>query len=260
MSAYRTCPICGANLDCGEVCDCQRQNDGGENEDTTSVDPETRRRAVYERYEAYKKRFQKGENRNGFKKGDAFVLGGVYWQAFETGADWLKCISVEPLVFRPFDEKNNNDFASSDIRNYINEDFLNTLLKRGVDRGIFLKFPVDLTTRDGRDYYGWDLTTVGLITYEEYMEAKQYIRPSESAAWWTATPGNAQYSNCVCAIKKDGDVVWRIANAKRCGVRPVCLLDTERLVIQKEKDRRRNAISMMRFIKDRWKINKNEVY
>ena len=26
MKAYKTCPLCGAHLDCGEICDCEKIN------------------------------------------------------------------------------------------------------------------------------------------------------------------------------------------------------------------------------------------
>ena len=30
MSYYRTCPICGANLDPGEICDCQDKKEAAQ--------------------------------------------------------------------------------------------------------------------------------------------------------------------------------------------------------------------------------------
>lgn len=263
MSRYRTCPLCGAHLDSGELCDCIRQQDTDADaqlhSQKTDAPDATAKSAAYEMYETYKNALKKGENVHGFQKGDAFNLGGVFWNVIETGADWLKCISVETVAFRPFDQKNSNDFASSDLRAYLNEDFLNRIFARGVDRAIFKKFPIDLTACDGLDYYGWDLTTVGLITCDEYREARKYIRPAENCWWWMATPDSTK-NNYVRGVAADGSVGYSAANTKTCGVRPVCLLDTERLAAQKEKDKRNNAVSMMRFIQKRWKINENEVY
>lgn len=33
---YYTCPDCGANLDCNEVCDCKKEKQSPENEDCSS--------------------------------------------------------------------------------------------------------------------------------------------------------------------------------------------------------------------------------
>lgn len=36
---YHTCPLCGANLDPGESCDCQNGNDHAESNVTEKSDP-----------------------------------------------------------------------------------------------------------------------------------------------------------------------------------------------------------------------------
>ena len=71
------------------------------------------------------------KNKHGFEPKQEFTMGGIAWTVIQTGADLVKCIASECVEERAFDAKNRNDFAASDIRAYLNGEFLRRLIAAG---------------------------------------------------------------------------------------------------------------------------------
>lgn len=213
---------------------------------------------------AEKELFNMEENKHGFKPKQEFTMGGIAWTVIQTGADWVKCIASDCVEKRAFDEEDNNDFATSSLRTYLDVEFLRRLIKAGAPEEMFEYFNIDLTADDGlKNYYG-AYVRIGLITCEEYRILRGNI-PALPGQWWTATP-NSPINSFVRIVLSNGSL--RSISAYRCdyGVRPLCNLKSEILVSYlngetTEKQKKRiEAIDMMKHIAAEWDIDAKEVF
>jgi hypothetical protein len=125
-------------------------------------------------------------NKHGFEVKREFTIGGIAFTVIQTTEGWVKCIASEIVEERAFDAKNRNDFAISDIREYLNGEFLKRLIGAGAPEEMFEYFNIDLTADDGLKKYGGDRVRIGLITCEEYRLFRDHIPPVDGW-WWTAT-------------------------------------------------------------------------
>ena len=169
------------------------------------------------------------ENKHGFEPKQEFTMGGIAWTVIQTGADWVKCIASECVEEGAFDAKNRNDFAASDIRAYLNGDFLRRLIAAGAPEEMFEYFNIDLTAEDGLKNYGGDRVRIGLITCEEYRLLRGNIPALSDRWWWTATP-NSPINSFVRFVISNGSLGNCDAYYGDIGVRPLCVLKSEILV------------------------------
>lgn len=168
-------------------------------------------------------------NKHGFEPKQEFIMGGIAWTVIQTGADLVKCIASECVEERAFDAKNRNDFAASDIRAYLNGEFLRRLIKAGALEEMFEYFNVDLTADDGLKNYGGDRVRIGLITCGEYRFLRGNIPALLDRWWWTATP-NSPINSFVRFVISNGSLGNCDAYYGDIGVRPLCVLKSEILV------------------------------
>lgn len=166
------------------------------------------------------------ENKHGFEPKQEFTMGGIAWTVIQTGADWVKCIASECVEKRAFDEGNENDFAASDIRAYLNGDFLRRLIAAGAPEEMFEYFNIDLTADDGLKNYGGDRVRIGLITCEEYRLLRGNIPTLSNRWWWTAT-ADSPINPFVRSVYSDGVLRCYYAYNGSTGVRPLCVLKSE---------------------------------
>lgn len=164
-----------------------------------------------------------GENKHGFEPKQEFTMGGIAWTVIQTGKDWVKCITSDCVEKRAFDEGNKNNFAVSSLRDYLNGEFLRSLIQAGAPEEAFEYFNIDLTADDGLNDYGVDSFRVGLITCDEYRLLRGNIPKIPNSWWWTATP-DSPINPFVRSVYPDGslssDIAYHISN----GVRPICKL------------------------------------
>ena len=204
-------------------------------------------------------------NKHGFEPKTEFTIGGIAFTVIQTGEDWVKCIASECVEERAFDAKNRNDFAASDIRAYLNGEFLRRLIAAGAPEEMFEYFNIDLTADDGLKNYGGDRVRIGLITCEEYRLLRGNIPALPDRWWWTATPDSpinsyVRYVNTVGALSNDS------ACYGYYGVRPLCNLKSEILVSYlngenaEEQKKRAEAVDMMKHIAAAWDIDAEEVF
>ena len=204
------------------------------------------------------------ENKHGFEPKQEFTMGGIAWTVIQTGADWVKCIASECVEERAFDAKNRNDFAASDIRAYLNGEFLCRLITAGAPEEMFEYFNIDLTSEDGLKNYGGDRVRIGLITCEEYRILRGNIPALTDCWWWTATP-DSPINSFVRCVGSDGTLYRSSAYHGCIGVRPLCNLKSEILVSYlngenaEEQKKRTEAVDMMKHIAAAWDIDAEEV-
>lgn len=205
--------------------------------------------------------FNMTENKHGFMPKQEITIGGIAFTIIQTAESWVKCIASECIGNGVFDTKNRNDFAASDIREFLNGEFLQKLIGAGAPEAMFEYFNVDLTADDGLKDYGGDCVRVGLITCDEYRLLRGNIPELPDTWWWTATPDSPKNSYVRC-VYSDGSLGYNIAYIGSYGVRPLCVLKSEILKSYLDGDmkKRAEAVDMMKHIAAAWNIKPEEVF
>lgn len=199
-------------------------------------------------------------NKNGIEVKTEFTMGGIPWTVIQTTEGWVKCIASEIVENRAFDEDNNNDFASCDLRAYLNGEFLKKLIGAGAPEEMFEYFNIDLTADDGLKKYGGDRVRIGLITCDEYRLFRDHI-PHVDGWWWTAT-ADSPANPYVRFVYSDGTLNYSYAYDGHGGVRPLCVLKSEILVsyLTGANKQRAEAVDMMKHIAAAWNVQPDEVF
>lgn len=201
------------------------------------------------------------ENKHGFTPKQEITIGGIAFTVIQTAENWVKCISSECIGERAFDARNRNDFAASDLRTYLNGEFLQNLIKAGAPEEMFEHFNIDLTADDGLKDYGGDRVQIGLITCDEYRLLRGNIPALPDEWWWTATP-DSPTNPFVRGVYADGTLGNSYAGNGDGGVRPLCVLKSEILKSYLDGDmkKRAEAVDMMKHIAAAWNIQPEEVF
>lgn len=199
-------------------------------------------------------------NKNGIEVKAQFTIGGIVWTVIQTAESWVKCIASEIIEERAFDKQNRNDFASSDLRAYLNGEFLQKMIGTGAPEEMFEHFNIDLTADDGLKTYGGDRVRIGLITCDEYRLLRENI-PHVDGWWWTAT-ADSPINPLVRYVGSDGALDSYYACHGLSGVRPLCVLKSEILVSHLNGDakKRNEAVDMMKHIAAAWNVKPEEVF
>ena len=139
------------------------------------------------------------------KAGDIVKAYGYEWEILDPeykGKDGLGilCLTKNIIKNMAFSEDGCSDYAKSDVRKYLANEFTPELARRGAE---FKTIELDLTADDGT---GWDkepLKVKGafLLTDDLYRRYRRYISNKEGW-WWTATAysfnsGNSRYARYV---------------------------------------------------------------
>lgn len=201
------------------------------------------------------------ENKHGFMPTEKIEIGGINFTIIQTAESWVKCIASECIGELAFDTKNRNNFATSDIREFLNGEFLQKLIESGAPEEMFEYFNIDLTADDGLKDYGGDRVRVGLITCDEYRLLRGNIPELPDTWWWTATPDSPKNS-FVRYVNSDGTLNNNVACFGYSGVRPLCVLKSEILKSYLDGDmkKRAEAVAMMKHITEVWNIKPEEIF
>lgn len=162
------------------------------------------------------------EKLNGLKVGDTFELAGLTWTILDVTEDWYKCIAERFEDGMVFDD-GSNDWRTSILREYLNEDFYNRLASEIGEDNIIL-FERDLLSIDGQTEYASCDDKVSLLTVDEYRKYRKLI-PNHDYWQWLITPWSTPcngYYRSVTAISPYGCFDDYDCN-NRYGVRPLCI-------------------------------------
>jgi hypothetical protein len=200
-------------------------------------------------------------NKHGIEVKQEFTMGGIAFTVIQTEAERVKVIASSTIGDRAFDRGNKNDFADSDLRAYLNGEFLEKLIAAGAPEEMFEEFEIDLTADDGLKQYGSDRVRIGLITCDEYRALRDNIPPLPDTWWWTATP-DSPVNNYVRLVFSGGTLNCFSACIGDYGVRPLCVLKSEILVsfLNGGAEKRREAVDMMKHIAAAWNVKPEEVF
>ena len=162
------------------------------------------------------------EKLNGLNVGDTFELAGLTWTILDVTEDWYKCIAERFEDGMVFDD-GSNDWRTSILREYLNEDFYNRLASEIGEDNIIL-FERDLLSLDGQTEYANCDDKVSLLTVDEYRKYRKLI-PNPDYWQWLITPWSTPcngYYRSVTAISPYGCFDDYDCN-NRYGVRPICI-------------------------------------
>lgn len=154
--------------------------------------------------------------------GDTFELAGLTWIILEITEDGYKCLTERLEDSMQFDNACNN-WTASDLRNYLNTEFLKKL-EDAVGSDKIISFERDLLSMDGQTEYGKCEDKVSLLTVDEYRKYRALI-PNTGYWWWTITPDSTPCnddSRWLRVVSPSGRIYNDGCNGGG-GVRPFCI-------------------------------------
>lgn len=119
----------------------------------------------------------------------------------------------------------NNDWRESNVRKYLNDDYLKEIEKEfGVDN--IVEHTTNLLSMDGLDDYRTCRDKVGLLDIDQYRKYRKVLGNNMDSWWWLLTPDStpsgwsAQFVRCV---GRAGSVYYGVYGCS-WSVRPFCIL------------------------------------
>lgn len=157
--------------------------------------------------------------------GDTFELVDTTWKILDITSAGYICLadSIEDMKF----DSNSNNWENSDLRDYLNEGFLEKIAAEiGLEN--IISFERNLLSLDGQTEYGKCEDKVSLLTVDEYRKYRNLIPNTKDYWWWLVSPWSTpcnDYKRAVVVVSSAGDV-----NDCNCGnssgVRPVCIFSS----------------------------------
>lgn len=156
------------------------------------------------------------------KAGNQFELAGLKWEIIDVSDLGYMCLAEKLEKSMTFDS-NCNDWRTSGLRQYLNNDFLRKLEKEIGEENI-IEFERDLLSVDGQKEYGKCKDKVSMLTLDEYRKYRSLI-PNEEYYWWLLTPWSTpcnEYYKWTAVVLPSGNVYANVCYGCN-GVRPVCI-------------------------------------
>lgn len=160
--------------------------------------------------------------------------GGVHVLRAQSGED--RC------AFYEGDEAPYNHYGKSTLREHIEQDFLQELIRNGANPEDWIPFDLDLSETDGSVGYGiLEGVQAAPLTLREWGRYKDVIPNNENGPFWLATPfwtprsPRMNRSDSVWRVHSDGGyILWDYYNTG--GVRPGLILKSSLLVSYEGED------------------------
>lgn len=159
------------------------------------------------------------------KAGNQFKLAGINWKIIGVSDFGCMCLAEKLEKSMTFD-LNCNDWRTSELRQYLNNDFLRKLEKEIGEENV-IQFERDLLSVDGQNQYRACKDKVSLLTLDEYRKCRSLI-PNEEYYWWLLTPWSTpcnEYYKWMTVVVPSGNVVYGVCR-NSFGVRPVCIFSS----------------------------------
>lgn len=121
----------------------------------------------------------------------------------------------------------NNNYAESELKEYLNEWYLDSWLNDGACVTDFVAMEVDLTADDGLDDYGKCRCFLAPRTCEQHRKYRKLI-PNPSEPEWTATACSTvsdDYKQIIKRVSLDGSLFFSNYVYNAIGVRPLFILN-----------------------------------
>lgn len=157
--------------------------------------------------------------------GDTFELVDTTWKILDITSAGYICLadSIEDMKF----DSDSNNWENSDLRDYLNEGFLEKIAAEiGLEN--IVPFERDLLSLDGQTEYGKCEDKVSLLTVDEYRKYRNLIPNTKDYWWWLVSPWSTpcnDYKRAVAVVSSAGNI-----SGNNCvsndGVRPVCIFSS----------------------------------
>lgn len=161
-----------------------------------------------------------------FEIGDIFELCGIKWKILDINENGYLCLAERLDSELQFDNSS-NDWKSSDLRKYLNGDFLKNLEKEVGEENI-VAFERNLLSLDGQIEYGKCEDKVSLLNVDEYRKFRSLIPNVDDYWWWLISPWSTpcnDYSKSVAVVSPSGSINGN--DFVNCdGVRPFCIFSS----------------------------------
>ena len=161
----------------------------------------------------------------GLDIGDTFELADTTWKILDITSAGYICLadSIEDMKF----DSNSNNWENSDLRDYLNEGFLEKIAAEiGLEN--IISFERNLLSLDGQTEYGKCEDKVSLLTVDEYRKYRNLIPNTKDYWWWLVSPWSTpcnDYKRAVAVVSSAGNVSNDDCSLNR-GVRPVCIFSS----------------------------------
>ena len=163
---------------------------------------------------------------------NTFKLAGVKWTVLDKNEKGYLCIA-DSIDDKKFDRKC-NDWKKSDLREYLNGEYL-AKLEANIGADNIILFERDLLSLDGQTEYGTCTDKVSLLTVDEYRKYRALL-PNTRDWWWTCTPWSTKergWGSSVTVVSPRGFII-RDNYDFGIGVRPFCILKSNIFVSKGE--------------------------
>lgn len=141
-------------------------------------------------------------------------------------------VSKDCLKYMKFGK--NNNFAESDVYEWLNKEYLKELEKEFGENSIKIH-ETNLLSLDGLEDYGEIENEVSLLTIDQYRIYRKYLKPLNNS-WWLSTPNSTDSGASgvhVECVSSDGHINYHTCKCLYCGdlgVRPYFIIDSSILV------------------------------
>lgn len=156
--------------------------------------------------------------------GESFELAGINWKIIDITVEGYMCLadSIGDMEF----DSGNNDWRTSDLRKYLNEEFLKKI-ESEIGAGNLTEFERNLLSLDGQTEYGTCDDKVSLLTVDEYRKYRKLI-PNTGDWFWLISPWSTpcnDFKNSVAVVAPAG-VICDFGYYCGGGVRPFCIFSS----------------------------------
>ena len=176
-----------------------------------------------QKLEAFCKEFKEFKEKQVPEVGKTMEIAGIKWMILEETDKGYVALAAEPIEKMIFGK--NNDWKESNIREFLNTEFLGKIEK---EIGELPEFERDLLSLDGQTEYGKCMDKISLISLDEYRKYRKYI-PNYEHYWWTLTPDSTKCnkdSSWIRVVNPSGDFYYDNCDGSY-GVRPFCIFPSE---------------------------------
>lgn len=141
-------------------------------------------------------------------------------------------VSKDCLKYMKFGK--NNNFAESDVYEWLNTEYLKELEKEFGENSVKIH-ETNLLSLDGLEDYGEIENEVSLLTINQYRMYRKYLK-SLNNTWWLSSPNSTDSGTSgalVECVSSDGNIVNHNCKCLYCGdlgVRPYFIIDSSTLV------------------------------
>ena len=174
--------------------------------------------AVSKELQELKKQYRKAP-----EVGSTVEIAGMEWTVLDKVDNGYLAITKGFISTSTKFDSDTNNWKTSDLRNYLNTEFLKKI-EEDLGDGILPEFERDLLSLDGQTEYGSCMDKVSLLTVDEYRKYRKYL-PNTDKWWWLCTPWSTPcngYTASVSVVSPSG-LIGNDGYFISRGVRPVCI-------------------------------------